>query len=951
MRTRHHRHQALRLAAGITLAWLCSLAPVSNAITSDFNRGWKFHQGDVPGAHERAFDDFPWEMVRTPHDWAIAGPFDPSEHGYAGKLPWRGVGWYRKWMTVDHKHEGSQVYLDFDGVMSSPKVYVNGKLAGEWDYGYTPFRVDITPYVKFGRANVVAVRVDNRRHGTRWYPGAGIYRNVSLVVSPPVHLAHGGTQITTPEVTANKATVRVSNEIDSFLKINQPVEVEVILRGPDGSEVDRHRTSKISTAGERVAVTHELTIDKPARWDIDSPNNYQCITELRVQDQVVERRTTGFGIRTLGFTADDGFHLNGRRVALQGVNLHHDLGPLGAAFNVRAMRRQLELLKEMGTNAIRTSHNPPASELLDLCDELGLLVWDELFDKWDDKADRFKGQPGFEEHMARHAESLLRRDRNHPCIIAWSIGNEILNQPDDPEGKSRERVRFARNEFLRHDATRPIGIACHIPYTADTDILKDLDLVGWNYQERYARFRKAYPNIPIVYSETASAISSRGQYTLPLSATKCDYGLDGQLSAYEMLAAPWADIAEVEFNRLKRDSFLAGEFVWTGFDYLGEPTPFEQDSRSSYFGIFDLVGFPKDRYYLYRSLWRPDTPTLHIAPHWTWPGHEGQRVPVMVYTNGDTAELFLNGRSLGTRTKGEAPPPPPNVMDDADVEVSSSTSEHPVSLADEESPGWCAEQTDAAPQLTADLQEEHNLRSIVIEFPRESKYYEYTLEVSRDGDQWTTIVEHPSSEYPQWGGVTEAIHHLDSAARYVRLSFGSLARGIDPAVVSLGAYTEPFESPYYRRTYDYRLRWNDVEYQPGELKAVAYKDGQRIAEQVVRTAGPARQLVLAADRTELLADELDVCYVTIQAMDEHGVLNEFADHAVSITVSGPGTLAATGNGDPTSMESFKSPEVRLFAGKAMAIIRPNEGLGGTITVRAEAEGMEPAQIVLESGRE
>ncbi|MCO6044818.1 DUF4982 domain-containing protein [Aeoliella sp. ICT_H6.2] len=935
----------------LVLTGIGVVTPSAQGTTRDFNRGWKFHLGDVPDAQERTCDDTDWEIVRTPHDWAIAGPFDPDEHGYAGKLPWRGIGWYRKWMTVDRSHEGSQVYLDFDGVMSSPKVYVNGKLAGEWDYGYTPFRIDITPFIQFGRANVVAICVDNRRHGTRWYPGAGIYRNVSLVVSPPVHLAHGGTQITTPAIAGEQATVEVSNEIDSFLKIDQPVDVEVTIREPSGAEIHRRRMAKVSAAGERVSVAHEFTIDQPALWDVDTPNNYLCVTELRVQDQVVERRYTTFGIRSFQFTADDGFHLNGRRVNLRGVNLHHGLGALGAAFNKRAMRRRLELLQDMGVNAIRTSHNPPASELLDLCDEMGILVWDELFDKWDETAGRHDGNPPFEQYVARHAENFIRRDRNHPSVVVWSIGNEISNQPHSPEGKSRDRVRLARAEFLRHDDTRPVGIGCHIPDTAKTDILADLDVVGWNYQQRYDKFRRAFPEIPIIYSETASALSSRGQYRLPLPSDKCDYGTDGQLSAYELLAAPWADIPEIEFHRLKRDKFLAGEFVWTGFDYLGEPTPFEQDSRSSYFGIFDLVGFPKDRFYLYRSVWRPDTPTLHIAPHWNWPGHEGQRVPVMVYTNGDSAELFLNGKSLGVRNKGEAPPQPINLIESATIKVSSSNSEALTSLVDVDPQGWCAEQSDAAPRLTADLGEIRPLRSVAIQFPKESKNYEYTMEVSRDGHDWTTVVDQKSSQHPKWGGVKEAIHQLDSSARYLRLQFGPLADGIEPSIETMRAYSEAVESSYFQQTYDYRLRWNDVRYEPGELRAVAYNDGKEIAEQILRTAGPASALALTPDRNEVLSDGIDMVFIAIRAVDENGVFNELAENKVSISVQGPGTLEATANGDPTSMESFHSSQVQLFAGKAMAIIRPKEGLGGTITVRVESEGLEPAQVTLESGRE
>jgi beta-galactosidase/beta-glucuronidase len=939
-----------------SLGWLClaglaSLSASADGRNVDFNLGWKFHLGDVEGAEQLSFDATDWQMVRTPHDWAIAGPFDPHQHGYAGKLPWSNVGWYRKYMTIDARHEGSQVYLDFDGVMSSPKVFVNGHLAGEWDYGYTSFRVDLTPHIRFGRANVVAVRVDNRRHGTRWYPGAGIYRQAMLRINPPVHLAHDGTAITTPDVTNRSASVLISNEVDSHVEVDQPLEVEITLLNPNGKEVYRNTVLAVAAPGERTTVEHHVRVAKPMRWDVDKPYMYECITALKVHDQTVQRRTTLFGIRTFRFTADDGFHLNGRRVQLQGVNLHHDLGPLGAAFNVRAMERRLELLQDMGVNAVRTSHNPPAAAMLDLCDRMGILVWDELFDKWDETADRFDGSPSFEEHIARHAASFVRRDRNHPSVIAWSIGNEISNQPDAAEGKSRDRVAFARSEFLRHDKTRPVGMACHMPHTADTGILDDLDLVGWNYQERYLRFREKSPQVPIIYSETASALSNRGQYTLPLPTNKCDYGNTGQLTAYEMLAAAWADLPDIEFTRLQRDSYLAGEFVWTGYDYLGEPTPFERHARSSYFGIIDLAGFPKDRFYLYRSLWRPDEPTLHVAPHWTWPGMEGRSMPVMVYTNGDAAELFLNGRSLGKRTKGAPPVQPPNLFGDASLRASSSADNQPLAVNGSGHVNWTASDQDAQPSITADLGAVMDLRTMAITFPRESKHYAYSIEVSQNEAQWRTVVEQQTSRDPEWGGVNEVLHPLDASGRYVRIKFGECHDGVRPAIGALGVYDAPVESQYYAPTYDYRLRWNDVRYEPGELKAVAYKNGNQIAEQVVRTAASAKRLRLTPDRLELLSDGLDVCHVAIEAVDENGVFCPTADDAVGLTVEGPATIAAVGNGDPTSLAPFQSNQVTMFAGKAVVIIRPHDGFGGNIKVTAKAIGIDPAVLQLKSRRE
>lgn len=930
-------------------------AHAAQARTEDFNRGWRFTKGDPEGAHEFAHDDASWVRVRTPHDWAIRGPFDPDANGYAAKLPWQGVGWYRKWVTLDEREEGSHVYLDFDGVMAFPRVYVNGELAGEWDYGYTPFRVDITPHVRFGRANVVAVRVDTRRHRTRWYPGAGIYRKVTLEVSPPVHLAHHGTAVTTPDVTDDRATVVVTNEVENHLEVDQDVEVEVAIEPSEGPWIASSSQAAATRSGQRLTVRHEFTIDDPLRWDIDSPNLYKAITLVRVGGRIVERRVTPFGIRTFRFTTDDGFHLNGRRVQLYGVNLHHGHGPLGAAFNERAMERQLEIMQDMGVNAIRTSHNPPAAELLDLCDRRGLLVWDELFDKWDGTAGRVDGSPPFEEHMARHARSLVRRDRNHPSIVVWSIGNEISNQPHDPEGKSRERVAYAREQFLQHDPTRPVGLGCHIPETANSDILADLDLTGWNYQRRYARFRERFPDKPIVYSESASALSSRGHYALPLPSDKCDYSPTHQLNAYELTAAPWADIAEVEFELMRRDDFVAGEFVWTGFDYLGEPTPFSQEARSSYFGVVDLVGLPKDRFYLYRSYWRPDATTLHIAPHWNWPGREGQTVPVFVYTNGDSAELFLNGESLGRRRKGQRPARPDNLSAGAQVAASSQAPENPASLVVDEQGrssghGWRAASSDDAPWVSVDLGKPHNVRSVMLEFPRESKLYGYTLEASSDGSDWRALVEHEATREPTWGGVKEAIHLVDVEARRLRVKFGDCLERARPALVRLAAYETPVESDYYLPTYEYRLRWNDVTYQPGELKAVAYKDGEMIAERTVSTAGEPAGLRLTPDRRGLEASGEDLAYVTVEAVDKQGVPCPRAANSVAIELVGPCEVAGVGNGDPTSLAPFLGDSVRLFNGKAMIILRPTEGLGGAITLRAAAEGLDAATVEIHATR-
>ncbi len=487
---------------GIVMAMTLSIWAGTSAIAQtssptplaeNFNRGWKFTKGDVPGAEAAKFDDSAWQSVRLPHDWAIAGPFNPDEWGHTGKLPWKGVGWYRKQFTLPAADAGQQVYLDFDGVMAFPKVYVNGQLAGEWDYGYTSFRVDATPFIKFGEPNTVAVRVDTTKHGSRWYPGAGIYRKVTLVVANPIHIAQWGTYVTTPKVNDDSATVRIRTAVDNQSEADANVTFSVAIRDPDGKVVGNASADQAIPPSKSHDFDRTLRVAKPLRWDVDSPSLYTATTTVRVGDKIVDQETMPFGIRTFEFTANDGFHLNGRRVQLKGVCLHHDQGPLGAAFYPRAMERQLEIMREMGVNAIRTSHNAPAPELLELCDRMGFVVWDECFDKWDEKADRVDGQPPLEQHGEKHLRSMVMRDRNHPCVVVWSIGNEIPNQPETPEGRSPERVKFMRDFVLKYDDTRPVGMADCIPETAFTHILDTLDVCGWNYGRRYANYRERYP--------------------------------------------------------------------------------------------------------------------------------------------------------------------------------------------------------------------------------------------------------------------------------------------------------------------------------------------------------------------------------------------------------------------------------------------------------------------------
>ncbi|MBN2514271.1 MAG: glycoside hydrolase family 2 protein [Sedimentisphaerales bacterium] len=620
----------------------------------NFNRNWAFMKGEIQRAETVDFDASQWQSVRLPHDWAISGPFDPSGDGSTGKLPWQGVGWYRKIFKLDTASHGKRVCFNFDGVMAFPRIYINGRLAGQWDYGYTPFWIDATDYVKFGEENVIAVSVDTRQHRSRWYPGAGIYRDVTMVITDKVHLEPWGTFVTTPLVSNEIATVKVRNTIINDLDSDKVVDVTVTLADPEGKEFVTKKAFLPVPAGSHKDVMMSFPVHRPLLWDVASPNLYRAKTTVELDGEVVDAEATTFGIRSFEFTPDDGFHLNGRRVQIYGVCLHHDLGPLGTAFNRRAMERELEIMREMGVNAVRTSHNPPARGLVELCDRMGLLVIDEVFDKWDGTADRVDGQPPLEEHGRKHIRSLVMRDRNSPSVIMWSIGNEIGNDSRNRpgSGKSPEHVTFLSDFVRDYDSTRPVTLACHTPGTADSPILDSLDVVGYNYGRRYDHFREKYPQVPLYYSESASTVSTRGYYSFPLPDNKLDYDRQARkVSSYDLTATSWSDIPDFEFHTtFNEHTFLAGEFVWTGFDYLGEPTPVRQ-SRSSYFGIVDLCGIPKDRYYLYRSLWRPEETTVHILPHWNWPDRVGKNVPVFVYTNGDSAELFLNEKSLGKRTK------------------------------------------------------------------------------------------------------------------------------------------------------------------------------------------------------------------------------------------------------------------------------------------------------------
>jgi beta-galactosidase len=914
----------------------------------NFNSDWKFTKGDLTGAEAPDYNDTAWQAVRLPHDWAISGPFNPQENGYAGKLPWRGVGWYRKTFQLSKADIGRKVYFDFDGVMAFPKVYVNGQLAGEWDYGYMSFRVDATPYVKFGGANVVAVRADTRRHGTRWYPGAGIYRKVTMTVCWPVHVAHWGTYITTPEVGDASATVRVRSTIENHLDTQTDVNVEVVLLDPAGQAVATDKKSDIVPAGGSKELDQSFAVANPQRWDIADPKLYTAKIIVRMGDEIVDTDITTFGIRTFQFTADDGFHLNGRRVQLYGVCLHHDHGPLGAAFYRRAMERQLEIMRDMGVNAIRTSHNPPAPELLDLCDRMGFVVWDEAFDKWDATADRVDGQPPLEQHGEKQIRNFVMRDRNHPCIVVWSIANEIGPASGRREGMSAESVKFMSDFVRKYDATRPVGAACHIPQMANQPILDALDLTGWNYGRRYSIYRERYPDKPIIYSESASALSTRGFYELPLPTGRTRYSKQLQVDSYDLNSAQWSDIPDVEFDLMKRDSFVAGEFVWTGFDYLGEPTPFAQQAKNSYFGIVDLCGIPKDRFYLYRSYWRPDTTTVHILPHWNWPERVGQNVPVFIYTNGDSAELFLNGKSLGRRTKMSESSKPISLAKEKPAQASSEESSKDNMIAHgndgDHSTRWCAADGTANQWWQVDLGEVQQIRYMDIEFEKEASNYQYQIKVSTDGSTWQTV-----ATKSDWTGDANLMAHgMDVQARHVRIEFTQLRQGAWASFNEFGVRAGKAESSYYDVIGKYRLRWMDVVYEPGELQAVAYKDGKEIGRAVMRTAGEPTAIRLTPDRTKLAATGEDLCYILVEVIDDKGTLCPLADNLVGFRIEGPAEIAGVGNGNPLSLEPFQADYRKLFYGKAMLILRTNDGQHGRTRITAHSDGLASAEIAVQS---
>lgn len=941
-----------RFLSLLSASFFLALSLGATSRTELFNANWKFALGEHPDAYAETFDASEWEAVRLPHDWAISGPFDEAAHGSTGKLPWKGEGWYRKTFTLPAEDSDKKLYFDFDGVMAFPKIYINGILAGEWDYGYTGFRIDASDHVRWGETNLIAVHADTGNWNSRWYPGAGIYRKVTMTVAEPVHFTKWGIGITTngDELTGEKpdrADVTVS--VDNHRKGDVTVKLDIRVLDPAGNEVATILSELSVPQGETVESTEVVEVPDPLLWDIEHPHLYTAVTTLSQDGEVLDREETSFGFRTFAFTADDGFHLNGRRVQMNGVNLHHDLGPLGAAFNTRAAERQLEIMQEMGVNTIRTSHNPSAPEVIELCDRMGILVWDEVFDKWGATAGRPDLEPPLNEFGERHVRATVLRDRNSPSVVVWSTGNELTGDPAD-DGINPERVQMMADFVRQYDPSRPVAMGCHIPDLVDGENFASLDLAGWNYDRRYARYREIWPDKPIVYSESASTVSTRGYYEPDLPERPTDRSPSLQVSSYDLNAADWSDIPDVEFALMEQDNYVAGELVWTGFDYLGEPTPFDADARSSYFGIVDLVGFPKDRFFLYRSHWRPDATTVHILPHWNWPDRVGEVVPVFVYTNGDAAELFLNGRSLGLRKKGAVPERAENLALNKKATIGSGTPEEDASAANDGDLDtlWTASRELPNPSWQVDLGKRQAIRYLAVTTATEEKLYAYEIAASNNGQDWQQIASKETSRIPQWGGPREVFHTVDVEARHLRITFTGSREDPEIGLREFAAYRERVENPYYDVTYDYRLRWNDVAYEPGTLRAVAYKNGKVIGESSIETTGIPEKLRLSADRTALAADGDDLAFITVEALDAKGLVSPLADNLVRFTVDGPGEIAGVGNGNPLSFEPFQADQRALFYGKAMLIVRTTPDQAGEIRIRAMSEGLDETEIVLTS---
>jgi beta-galactosidase len=817
------------------------ILPTGNRFLKDTSK-WHIRPEGNPGNDfpfvQFDFDDSSWENINLPHDWAVKGPFiegwDRLVGGSMGRLPSPGVAWYRRTLDIPESDQGKSIFLDVDGAMSYAMVWLNGNLVGGWPYGYSSWRVDLTPYIQPGGDNQLAIRLDNPPLSSRWYPGAGLYRNVWLTKVNPVHVAQWGTFITTRYITENSATIDLQVSIDNMS--DRAAEIEAVTRiyqlNQDGNTIGGVVASfdpveTMVQAGSSSTIRSSVEINNPKLWGpppTQTPNRYVAVTYIYADGKPVDHYETRFGIRSLEFDPVEGLFVNGERIYIKGVNQHHDLGALGAAFNIRAAERQLEILREAGCNSIRMAHNPPAPELLELTDRMGFLVVNEIFDVWERRKAPLDFHLVFPDWHEQDLRALIRRDRNHPSVIIWSYGNEVGEQYTGEEGAALSQ---RLNDIIKEeDTTRPTTASMnfakpHMPMPAT------MDIISLNYQGEgirihpgyehlqgirthplYPEFQEAFPEKMIISSENAAALSTRGEYLFPVtphvSAPVSD-GIGGDpvnqiVSGYELYTANFGSSADRVFAAKDRHPYVAGGYVWSGWDYLGEPTPY-YGARSTYFGIVDLAGFKKNRFYLYQSYWRPDYPMAHILPHWNWPNRVGEITPVHVFTSGDEAELFLNGVSLGRKQKGE---------------------------------------------------------------------------------------------------------------------------------------------------YEYRLRWDNVVYEPGELKVVAYKNGSQWAESIVKTTGEVRKLEASADRNVIKADGYDLSFITISVTDHDGLIVPNAKNPLRFSISGPGEIVATDNGDPTDMIAFPSHERNAFNGLALVIVRSKNGETGDVNITARSADLHETSITIRS---
>lgn len=669
----------------------CSSVSVSPREKICFNDNWSFSLSDNPKASETDFDNKEWRVLNLPHDWAIEGDFskdNPSGTG-GGALP-GGTGWYRKTFIPSNEDSDKIIRIDFDGIYMNSEVFINGQSLGKRPYGYISFGYDITPYLKWNEKNVIAVRVDNSEQpNSRWYSGCGIYRNVWLTKTSPVHVDEWGTYVTASEISNDNATLNIVTTVQNSGNDDEAVILKSILNDMNGTVVAETESSVSVVAGQKSDVNHTLNISSPKLWDTENPYLYSLVTEIIKDGKCIDRYTTTTGVRDFKFDAEKGFILNGKQTKINGVCMHHDLGCLGAAVNTRAIERQLQILKDMGCNGIRCSHNPPAPELLDLCDKMGFIVMDEAFDMWRKKKTSHDYARYFNEWHEKDLRDFILRDRNHPSIFVWSIGNEVLEQWSDAKADtlSLEEANLILNfghsadmlakdgemsvnslltkklaDFVRElDPTRPITAGCNEPNPGN-HLFKSgaLDIIGYNYHNaNIPDVPKNFPGKPFIITESNSALMTRGYYRMPSNEMfiwperwdKPFYDESFSCSSYENCHVPWGNTHEENIKLVRNNDFISGQYIWTGFDYIGEPTPYGWPARSSYFGIVDLAGFPKDVYYLYQAEWT-NKQVLHLFPHWNWT--EGQKIDMWCYyNNADEVELFINGESQGIRSKDE----------------------------------------------------------------------------------------------------------------------------------------------------------------------------------------------------------------------------------------------------------------------------------------------------------